>query len=97
MSYGKNIERIKKIGFVAKVLSFFKIPYSKYAKILSNLLVDFVEWLKSMAIKKIEAEAQEKIKIETEVQAKIEEEVKKPLPEQNNDVLREQARKRHGR
>lgn len=95
--WAKFSKWFKSLSWVVKTLKFFKapIPYlSQLSVILTGIqyvLNSIKKWILAENVKEAEA----KIK-EAEEQAKrIEAERQKPLPQQNNDVLREEARKRH--
>ena len=97
MKFGTISNVLKKIKKYLKFLNFLKIPIPNLAiiqtvvSILGELMIQIKEYLINFAKK----ESAKKIETVEETQVKIEEEIKKPLPQQNNDVLREQARRRH--
>ena len=97
MKFGTISKVLKKIKKYLKFLNFLKIPIPNLriiqtvVSILGELMIQIKEYLINFAKK----ESAKKIETVEETQVKIEEEIKKPLPQQNNDVLREQARRRH--
>ena len=88
---------LSSIGWVAKVLKWIKVPIPQLGVISTAIsTIIFVgEKIKDMLIKANQKKADENIKKDDDYSKKIEEERSKSLPEQNNDVIRDQIRKRH--
>jgi preprotein translocase subunit SecY len=98
MKFLKNLTAsMKKLKWVTSILSWLKIPIPQLAAIKAALIAFITLSTQYMAwLNKKNKETSDQINQSTEQAGiKIEEERQKPLPEQNNDVLREQARKRH--
>lgn len=72
---------IKSLGVVIQTLKIFNDLYAK-----------FKAWNEERLKKASDATQQ----ANTDRATKIEDQVNKPLPEQDNDVLREEMRKKHG-
>ena len=88
---------LKGIGWVAKLLSWVKVPIPQLGMIQTVIsgIILIGEKIKDLLIKANQKKSDEIIKKEDEYNTKIEEERAKPLPEQNNDVIRDQIRKRN--
>ena len=88
-------EILNTAGWVTKIAAWTKVPQLVLLNNIVNILTILLGITKKQILKINQKHSDEVITATTDAGVHIEEERKKPLPDQNNDVLREQARKRH--
>lgn len=89
---------LKGIGWIAKVLGWIKVIPVPTVQVISGVtsaIVIVIEKVKEAIIKANQKKSDEIVKKEQEINTEIIKEKEKPQSQQNNDVLREQARRRH--
>lgn len=95
--WAKAKKYLKSIGWIAKLMTWVKIPIPQLGAIqvvLSGIIL-LGDKLKAYILNTQIKDAEANVKKSEEIAVAIEAERAKPIEQQNNDVLRDQMRKRH--
>lgn len=98
MSIWQNLTKyLKEVGWISKALSWTKVPQLQFINKIVVVLNELLSQIKKFIMRKNEKISDQINQTTSETGTAIEAERQVPLPEQNNETIKEEMRRRHGR